>query len=422
MVEVRYCDRCRQRLPVEFLPNEPRACRNCGAPIEDGEPAAAKAPPAPQVASRGRPKSRPAGRTSSVRRPPAQPPDAPGRRTDARSLGGLSPAAVFGMAGAGGLLLAMFVVLAMTGGGPRGGPSESAPRAKGQPTGQAPVRQREGLLPPSGRAGAERRSSPGEEQGPREPVTGAAPLDRAGRASSTDGEDLFARLRRESAARMGTTAAGPPRREGATPLARSGGKAMSFQDGASPTPEYAGTADAYISESAPAANHGREETLLLDGDEPNRSGKDCAALLRWDVSAVPRGSKVLAATLTFDVANKTTDWYEVYEVKRDWAEGEVSWGCSSAGKSWEVPGASGPLDRGPEVLGRAGPRTIGVHSFDMAPQGIALVQSWVDAPPTNHGIVIANSTNTNGMDLKSRETASPGARPKLTVVYEPAGR
>jgi len=49
--------------------------------------------------------------------------------------------------------------------------------------------------------------------------------------------------------------------------------------------------------------------------------------------------------------------------------------------------------------------------------GVAAVQGWVDSPGTNHGIIIADSTASNGGDMRSSEYGTASLRPKLTIVY-----
>jgi hypothetical protein len=45
------------------------------------------------------------------------------------------------------------------------------------------------------------------------------------------------------------------------------------------------------------------------------------------------------------------------------------------------------------------------------------VQSWVDNPSSNQGIIIANTTNTDAFDFSSREAATATNRPQLQVTY-----
>jgi hypothetical protein len=51
--------------------------------------------------------------------------------------------------------------------------------------------------------------------------------------------------------------------------------------------------------------------------------------------------------------------------------------------------------------------------------GIAAVQSWVDNPSANRGLIIANASVTDGADFDSSEAATAGNRPRLTIQYVP---
>ena len=193
----------------------------------------------------------------------------------------------------------------------------------------------------------------------------------------------------------------------------------SIQDGVAPTAGYAGTTDTYMSSNAPTSNFGSSAMLLLDGDDPGGSGNDLASLLKWDISSIPPGSFVDSAQITLDVFNSTTGVYEIYELKSNWVEAEASWNVFAVGSGWQTPGAQGPLDRGSLVLGTISPAFSGSYSISLNAKGLALVQSWIDDPATNNGIIIANSSTTGGLDVRSRKYGTAAQRPKLTVTYSP---
>src|SRR5690606_704997 len=71
---------------------------------------------------------------------------------------------------------------------------------------------------------------------------------------------------------------------------------ISFQNGALPTADYAGSQDATIREARPTTNYGADDTCEADGDDGNGVDKSC--LLHWDVSEIPEGSEVTAASIT----------------------------------------------------------------------------------------------------------------------------
>ena len=173
------------------------------------------------------------------------------------------------------------------------------------------------------------------------------------------------------------------------------------------------TADTQIAENSSATNYGGTTTLKVDGDDPGGSGKDASSLLRWDLSSVPTGSKVDSASVTVNVTNPSTQTYQIYDLKRPWVESAATWLQYASGTAWEVAGAKGSLDRGSQV-GSLSASTTGKRTFTLSP---ALVQRWLDNPATNQGIIIANSTNTDGVDFSSRQDADASLRPTLSMNY-----
>jgi hypothetical protein len=174
------------------------------------------------------------------------------------------------------------------------------------------------------------------------------------------------------------------------------------------------TIDAYILENTPNKNHGTATSLGADGDEPAGTGRDKSALLKWDLSTIPAGSKISSATVTLNVTNNSTETYQAYELKRPWVESAATWRLYAAGNSWQIAGARGSLDRGTTVAGNVSPSTTGKQTFALSPD---VVQSWVDNPASNNGIIIANETNTDGFDFSSREATLKSNSPQITVTY-----
>jgi phosphodiesterase/alkaline phosphatase D-like protein len=198
-----------------------------------------------------------------------------------------------------------------------------------------------------------------------------------------------------------------------------GAVVKSFQNGTSPTPSYTGNLDTQISQSSPTSNFGSVTSLKIDGDEPSGSGQDFSVILKWNISDIPAGSTVQSAKITFEVSNSTTDVYELYEMKRNWVEDQATWDVYSTGNNWEIAGAAGSLDRGSTILGTLTSNVNGSYTINLNASGIALVQSWVDSPSTNYGIIIANSVSADGINISSSEATTLSARPKLMVTYIP---
>jgi hypothetical protein len=179
---------------------------------------------------------------------------------------------------------------------------------------------------------------------------------------------------------------------------------ISFQDGVSPTPAYAGTRDTYLSEDQPTTNFCGLPTLRVDGDDPPGTGRDLRTLLLWDLSAIPAGSKVTSATITINVTNATNGTYELYRIASPWDECQVTWNTRPS--------------RGMTVRGTVGPAPTGTHTVTLNPDGVALVQSWVDDPTMNHGIMIVDSDIIDGLAFNSREASPASNRPRLTITFD----
>lgn len=190
----------------------------------------------------------------------------------------------------------------------------------------------------------------------------------------------------------------------------------SFQDGVAPNTSYSGTRDTYISQANAASNFGSATTVQVDGDDPSGSGQDLVTLLKWDISSIPAGATVDSAEIAMSVTNASGGPYPAYAALRDWVETQANWNQAASGVNWGSPGAAGASDRGTDPVatfsGAAGPATYALNAA-----GLALVQSWIDTPASNRGIIVASPTTADGLDLSSRNSGTAANRPKLTVRY-----
>lgn len=191
---------------------------------------------------------------------------------------------------------------------------------------------------------------------------------------------------------------------------------VSFQNGVN---SYTGTRDTSLVENAPTTLHGSNTTVLVDGDEPVGSGKDASALVKWSLSGIPSGSIIQSAVITFQVTNASSNTYSVYALTRAWDEASATWQRANSTTTWEVAGAKGASDRSSTVLGTLSASATGTYSLTLNSAGIARVQQWLDTPSSNFGLILASSSNTDGVDLASSESATVSYRPKLSVTYQP---
>lgn len=200
-----------------------------------------------------------------------------------------------------------------------------------------------------------------------------------------------------------------------------GAHSASFQDGVVPTSGYAGTRDTMLEEHASSATHGSDTSLSISGDTPGGSGDDDVVLLRWDVSAtIPSNAIVRSATIKVTVSDKAEQTYELYEGLRAWDEGGASWNQASSGVAWGTAGAKAATDRGSIALGGIAASSTGDKTITLNAGGLAAVQRWVSSPSSNRGLVIADASNDNRLEIRSSEYRTKSSRPKLTVTWDAA--
>jgi hypothetical protein len=189
----------------------------------------------------------------------------------------------------------------------------------------------------------------------------------------------------------------------------------SYQNGTLPSGAYTGMVDTKITGTYPTVDYGGATTLYLDGSP------DTSALLKWNLSDIPTGSTVQGVSLTLNVSDASSDTYEIYDLKRDWVEGQATWQIAANGTNWQVAGAQGSLDRGTTVLGTVTAASKGSVTIQLNSAGVAVVQNWINNPTTNRGFIIQDYAGNDGLEFASSENATVANRPKLNITYVPSG-
>jgi len=185
-----------------------------------------------------------------------------------------------------------------------------------------------------------------------------------------------------------------------------------FQDGVSPSVNYAGTRDTTLRDSAQTTNYGTNTVIELDGDDSDETG-----LVKWDISSLPSVCVIESASMELNVANGSEQAYEFYQLLRGWVETTATWNVADTGESWTTAGAQGSGDRDTTVLGSLDTASSGKATVSLNASGVAVVQSWVDGTGTNEGGIFQNFASGDGCDFDSREVTTETDRPALTVTY-----
>ena len=143
---------------------------------------------------------------------------------------------------------------------------------------------------------------------------------------------------------------------------------------------------------------------------------DRSALIKWGDLNMPAGATVVAASITLTISDDG-DLYDFYPVLRTWSESQATWNEALDDQPWEIAGVLGEEDRGDQI-GTLNGSVVNANTTELNAAGVAMVQSWIDNPSDNHGVVIAGPvTSTNSVVISSSENPNVEDRPQLNLSY-----
>lgn len=185
----------------------------------------------------------------------------------------------------------------------------------------------------------------------------------------------------------------------------------------------------------PSATFGGVTLDTHIASDPNNKGKNFGGsatikfknteehgLLQFSVTAIPAGATIVGARLHLFVesVSGTADLI-VSPVLESWtagtddgAAGVANWSDRTSAAAWTAAGASIPGSAGAVVA--MAPIAFGV------PVGLdlpaTLVQSWLDVPSSNFGIMLTTNADVDAA-VSSSESSVATVRPELVVTYFP---
>ncbi|HUW15083.1 MAG TPA: DNRLRE domain-containing protein [Anaerolineae bacterium] len=180
---------------------------------------------------------------------------------------------------------------------------------------------------------------------------------------------------------------------------------------------YLGVQDTYLDGWAQTTNYADDELLMV------RSHDVKAALLKFDLSLLPREAIIASATLSLYAVNSSNpnpESVSVYGVLRPWSNTTTTWIEAEDGEPWEESGCNGVSDR---YLNFDDERTLSETESWYTWSVTRLAQLWTTQPAQNYGVVLRGSAVPQvEYRFYASDTTRSDFRPRLEVSYwVPAG-
>lgn len=177
---------------------------------------------------------------------------------------------------------------------------------------------------------------------------------------------------------------------------------------------YYDAEDTYIYKYAPDSNYCTDNPLSIGYLQ------QYAALLRFDVSAIPLDAVVVQAMLQVYAeawGEATNVSIGAYYITRTVDLCQATWNQARSGNAWASPGAnSAESDRRASAESSVTTSGIGKwYEFDLS----AVTQGWIDGSLANNGVLLRAADSTARIFFSTRESGAH--RPKLVIIYQTAG-
>jgi len=154
------------------------------------------------------------------------------------------------------------------------------------------------------------------------------------------------------------------------------------------------TKDSYINERYKDTNYDDDDEIRVY----RRNNRDREGLVEWDLSSIPSGATITAATIEMGNNSSNDDTVNIHRITQTWAADTVTW--NSFGTGGYDTSSDGTIDDG------GGTST----STDIKD----LVQEWVDGT-ANNGVIFIG---TNNRDEARFDSSHSSPAPILHVTYE----
>jgi hypothetical protein len=190
-------------------------------------------------------------------------------------------------------------------------------------------------------------------------------------------------------------------------------------------PDFAetSTVDAHIYAISPDTNYGASNPMRIGVASTTQYYR---GLWKFDVSSIPSGSVVSAASLTLNCSaatdNSKHSYLKIYRQLKAWVEAEVTWNIYSTGNNWTSAGGFNASDCEQTEIGSADVTIAASYTIALT---ASKIQEWISGTLTNNGLFgkeQEDNGNTNSYKrYDSSENGTAGNRPLLSVTYTTGG-
>jgi hypothetical protein len=183
--------------------------------------------------------------------------------------------------------------------------------------------------------------------------------------------------------------------------------------------------DTTIQREDPTGNLSANTSLFVGDIAGGAGDHGVRVLIKFDLTAIPAGSYITAATLQMyehqanDDAGLGTWLINVHRVLRDWVSAQATWNVYSTGNSWGTAGASSITDRVAAASSSLLMDSTAANAFVSWTGLEDDVQGFIDATYPNYGWLLMAPTaeGTGARSYNAFWAADNGILPKMIIIY-----
>jgi len=178
--------------------------------------------------------------------------------------------------------------------------------------------------------------------------------------------------------------------------------------------------DTYLSQINPNTNYGSFDRVYVSHGVT--AGYNKNSLIKFDYSAIPRGSRIDEMQLTLYITLVQASTIHAYRVLVSWTESGATWNSRDGTNNWSGGGCTGSgTDRDTQQFDEVGIPSgeTGEHTWTLSNGGQTMMQAHFE---NNQGILLTHDVvqgSGRQVEIASSDRADPDQWPKMVIDYTP---